>query len=263
MIDRILGKFFNLLIILVGAFLILFGLMSILPSTAASPAPEFPPGFSMDPAEVAAWRASQDALQENIPLLLPAPFTEDLPPESVVVEALVSEPPPPAPDTAPVEHPAVVPGAPVLPERLIIESISLDAPVVPAVSRYIALQGQNLRLWDVPAGYLVGWHPDSVGMGQPGNMVLNGHHNIHGQVFARLIEVEVGAEIRVNGGEQAVRYQVTERFLLPEKDQPLEVRLSNASLIRPTADNRLTLVTCWPYETNTHRLILIATPVEG
>jgi LPXTG-site transpeptidase (sortase) family protein len=266
MIDRILGKFFNLLIILVGAFLILFGLLSILPSAAASPAPDFPPGFSMDPEEFAAWRAAQESQNQNIPLLLPDPLMEEQPLESAVLEAPVIEVPPvpQVPDVElPVQAQQAAAAPSVSPERLVIDSIGLEAPVVPAISRYITLQGQTLRLWDVPAGFLAGWHPDSVGMGMPGNMVLNGHHNIYGQVFARLIDVQVGEEIRVYGGDHTVRYRVTERYLLPEMNQPLEVRLTNASFIRPTPDNRLTLVTCWPYQTNTHRLIVIATPVEG
>jgi LPXTG-site transpeptidase (sortase) family protein len=263
MLDRILAKFFNLLIILVGAFLIMFGLLYILPSAAASPAPEVPVGFSLDPEELAAWRAAQESLQQNIPLLLPDPLVEEQPPEYEPPEAPLPEALTQQPESNLAEAPTVLPEPPVIPERLVIEDINLQAPVVPAAARYITLQGQQLRLWDVPEGFLVGWHPDSVGMGQPGNLVLNGHHNVYGQVFARLIDLEVGAEIQLFGGDHTTRYRVTEKFLLPEKDQPLEVRLSNASFIRPTADRRLTLVTCWPYQTNTHRLIVIATPVEG
>jgi LPXTG-site transpeptidase (sortase) family protein len=268
MLDRILAKFFNLVFILVGVFLILFGMLYILPSEAASPTVEFPAGFSIDGEEIAAWRATQEANQADIPLLLPAPLPEDLPADSIVME-------PPVPeqtasgqtDQAPDQHQVDTldqhHSMPAVPERLVINSINLNAPVVPALARYISLQGRNMRLWDVPAGYLVGWHPDSVGLGQAGNLVLNGHHNIHGQVFARLIDVDIGDEIHVYGGDRSARYRVTEKFLLPEMDQPLDVRLANARFIRPTADSRLTLVTCWPYETNTHRLIVIATPVEG
>jgi LPXTG-site transpeptidase (sortase) family protein len=263
MIDRILAKFFNLLIILVGIFLIMFGLLSIQPSASASPAPEIPAGFSMEPEEIAAWQATQEAIHGNIPLLLPAPLPEDLPPESVPAEAPAAEQLFTASEAAPIDPSGTGQTAAINPDRIVIESIQLDAPVLPAVPRYISIHGQSLRLWDVPEGFLAGWHGDSAGMGQVGNMVLNGHHNIYGQVFARLIDLEVGAEIRLYGDNQVARYLVTEKVLLPEKDQPLDVRLMNASFIRPTADTRLTLVTCWPFQTNTHRLIVIATPVEG
>ena len=38
-------------------------------------------------------------------------------------------------------------------------------------------------------------------------------------------------------------------------------RLQNARWIAATADERLTLVTCWPNTTNSHRLIIVAEPV--
>jgi sortase A len=39
-----------------------------------------------------------------------------------------------------------------------------------------------------------------------------------------------------------------------------EKRLENARWIGPFPDERLTLVTCWPYTNNTHRVIVIAKP---
>ena len=38
--------------------------------------------------------------------------------------------------------------------------------------------------------------------------------------------------------------------------------MENAAWIMPSEDERLTLVTCWPYTSNTHRLIIVARPVE-
>ena len=46
-----------------------------------------------------------------------------------------------------------------------------------------------------------------------------------------------------------------ERFAKPEQ------RVENAGWVLPTDDERLTLITCWPYESNTHRLVLVAKPV--
>ena len=48
---------------------------------------------------------------------------------------------------------------------------------------------------------------------------------------------------------------------LRRKNQSLEVRRENARWIGPSHDERLTLVTCWPRNDNTHRLILVALPV--
>jgi len=40
----------------------------------------------------------------------------------------------------------------------------------------------------------------------------------------------------------------------------MEERRENAKWIAPTDYERLTLVSCWPYTTYTHRLIVIAAP---
>ena len=49
---------------------------------------------------------------------------------------------------------------------------------------------------------------------------------------------------------------------LEEAGMPLKVRQKNAQWIMPTGDERLTLVTCWPYEWpgNSHRVIVVARP---
>ncbi len=51
-------------------------------------------------------------------------------------------------------------------------------------------------------------------------------------------------------------------MILPERDQPLSVRLANAQWIEPSTDERLTLITCWPKDNNTHRLIIVAVPIQ-
>ena len=61
--------------------------------------------------------------------------------------------------------------------------------------------------------------------------------------------------------DQMAVYEVTALHILPDRDQPLEVRRQNATWIQPTLDERLTLVTCWPYTNNTHRLIVVAEPI--
>jgi len=55
---------------------------------------------------------------------------------------------------------------------------------------------------------------------------------------------------------------VAQTMTLAEQGQPLDVRRENARWILPTSDERVTLITCWPYSANTHRLVVIAQPVE-
>jgi sortase A len=47
---------------------------------------------------------------------------------------------------------------------------------------------------------------------------------------------------------------------LQERWQTTEERLENARWIQPSADERVTLVTCWPRFGNSHRLIVVAAP---
>jgi sortase A len=37
-------------------------------------------------------------------------------------------------------------------------------------------------------------------------------------------------------------------------------RLKNAQVMDPTPNEQLTLITCWPYTTFTHRVIIVAKP---
>ncbi|MEM7112962.1 MAG: sortase [Chloroflexota bacterium] len=121
--------------------------------------------------------------------------------------------------------------------------------------------GQTYYQWQVPNNDSVGWHDRSAPLGQPGNTVLNGHHNVYGEVFRDLADLSEGDEIIVFDGEAERAYEVTEHLILAERGQPLETRLANANWINPTGDERLTLITCWPYTSNSHRVVVVAHPV--
>jgi sortase A len=127
-------------------------------------------------------------------------------------------------------------------------------------TRLINTRGQQILQWDVPDQYVAGWHDTSAQLGEIGNTVLNGHHNSHGEVFGRLVDLEVGDQIRVYSSEGIFYYSVNNKMILPEKYQQLNTRMENSRWILPSEDERLTLVTCWPYQTNTHRLIIVAQP---
>jgi LPXTG-site transpeptidase (sortase) family protein len=148
-----------------------------------------------------------------------------------------------------------------LPQRLVITAINLDAPVVEAPLKEITIGRQVFSTWDVPNQFAAGWQQTSASLGKPGNTVLNGHHNEFGEVFKRLVDLKVGDQIVIDSDTRQFVYLVTNRLILPEKGQPVSVRLNNARWILPTNDERLTLVTCYPYTNNTHRLIIVARPL--
>lgn len=148
------------------------------------------------------------------------------------------------------------------PSRLVIPSIALDAEVVKVGLEVQTIDGQPVLSWGVPDLKAAGWHIDSAPPGFPGNTVLNGHHNIKGEVFRYLEKLEPGAEVVIYAGDEAHYYTVAERHILKDKYESLEVHIQNAQWVLPTDDERLTLVTCWPYTNNTHRLIVVALPMR-
>ena len=147
------------------------------------------------------------------------------------------------------------------PDRVVVPAIDVDSAVVPIGWHVVTENGQRYSVWEV-ADNVVGWHQTSSYPGQKGNLVLNGHHNINGEVFRYLVDLEVGDPITVYARGKAYTYAVTEKHILKEKGETAEVRLENARWIAPTSDERLTLVTCWPYTSNTHRLVVVARPIS-
>jgi LPXTG-site transpeptidase (sortase) family protein len=150
-----------------------------------------------------------------------------------------------------------------IPDRIIIPAIQLDAPVVQSEKTSIELRNQWFEQWTVPNEFAAGWQANSAPLGMVGNTILGGHHNEYGKVFEHLVELNIGDLIYVYSGEVAFVYRVTDKLLLPERDVSLEIRKANAEWIASTGDERLTLVTCWPKRSNTHRVIIVAIPVDN
>lgn len=146
------------------------------------------------------------------------------------------------------------------PMRLVIPDLNLDASVQPVSLQTLEYNGQLLYQWEVPAGYQAGWHGSSALLGEPGNTVINGHNNTLGEIFRDLAELEAGDGIFIHDIERVYDYVVERVEILPEQGQPIELRLENAKWIEPTTDERVTLVSCWPYVGNTHRIVVIARP---
>lgn len=149
-----------------------------------------------------------------------------------------------------------------VPDHLIIPAIDLDAPIVPAKIRTIIFRGDPYQQWLAPNYHAAGWHTDSAPLGVIGNTVLSGHHNALGAVFNRLIDLEIGDSIHVYSQSSLFVYQVTNRMIVPEKYQQMDTRMANLQWLLPSHDERLTLITCWPDESNTHRVIIVAAPVK-
>ena len=210
---------------------------------------------STDASAVSAQQKTATLIAQNIPSLLPVTGAAH-------PERTVSSKSPAQRVDAYVWNTGAAPAS--LPARIAIPAIGLDAPIAPAQIVPVSVEGQSFTQAQAPAFYAAGWLATSASPGTPGNMVLIGHHNTYGEVFKGLVELKVGDRIIVSGdaAHASYTYTVGLKMIVPERDLSLSERLAAAQWIQPTSDDRLTLVTCWPYTDNTHRLIVVAYPVR-
>jgi sortase A len=169
--------------------------------------------------------------------------------------------PTPTPTITPTPTPTRPPKAEKPPTRVVAPAIDMDVPVVEMGWEMTNRNGTMISEWIVPSK-AAGWHRNSALPGAGDNVVLSGHHNIAGKVFRYVVDLEIGDRVTAYVDDVAYDYIVTEKYILKETGMPLDVRRKNAQWIMPTGDERLTLVTCWPYEWpgNSHRVIVVARP---
>lgn len=124
--------------------------------------------------------------------------------------------------------------------RIVIPAIDVDAPVI---------EGDGWEELKQGAGH----HPGSAQPGEPGNVVLSGHNDIFGQIFQRLEDLAPGDEIILYAGDRPYRYEVVDKRVVA----PTEVEVMD-----PTSEPTLTLITCYPYLIDTHRIVVFARLVD-
>lgn len=178
------------------------------------------------------------AAREPLPTPTPTPFINVtiLPGASTPPEQAGSVPAPLRDLVQPmVPVPIPTPG-PQSPTRLVIPAIGVDSPVVEGDSWEQLKKG-------------VGHHIGSANPGERGNMVLSGHNDVFGEVFRDLEKLDLNDEVIVYAGVQPYRYVVKAKRIV----EPTEV-----SVMADTSTPTLTLITCYPYLVDTHRLVVIA-----
>jgi sortase A len=120
--------------------------------------------------------------------------------------------------------------------RLVIPSIDVDVPVV---------EGDDWEQLKKGAGH----HLGSANPGERGNCFISGHNDIYGEIFRDLEEVKIGDQITLYAGQQPYQYIVRATRIVDPDD---------VSVMYPTSAPVLTLMTCYPYMVDSHRLIVIA-----
>jgi len=149
------------------------------------------------------------------------------------------------------------------PVRLSISSVHIDSKIVPISWKMIpAPGGAQKSEWQV-ADYAVGHHAGSANPGQPGNVVLSGHVDYRGQVFKDLNKVHKGDEVTVYTEKGQYIYVVTDLVIVKEEGVSEEQKRQNAMYMNPTPDRTLTMITCWPYGVDDHRLVVISKPYQS
>jgi sortase A len=149
------------------------------------------------------------------------------------------------------------------PERLELPSIGLDTPVIELGWSSRTLDtGEIYSEWE-DADNSAGWHKNSLRPGFGGNVVLSGHNNILGAVFRELDLLKRGDPAYLYIDNLKFEYVVEKVLIVPEKFASEEQKQKNFAYIEPTDDERLTLVSCWPRDDNTHRIIVVARPVAS
>ncbi|MGA7730216.1 MAG: sortase [Chloroflexia bacterium] len=150
------------------------------------------------------------------------------------------------------------------PVHLLIPSVGIDSEVVPVSWQMLpGKNGADARTeWQV-ADYAVGHHAGSANPGQVGNVVLSGHVDYRGEVFKELHKVQKGDTVMLDTEKGQYVYIVTDLVIVKEEGVPEEQKRQNAAYMNPTPDQTLTMITCWPYGIDDHRLIVIAKPYQS
>jgi len=231
---------------LLGALLILAGLfllaIAAMGTVALRPSPETPP------SQIATIATPPPPLQAAAsPTPTATPFAERLDRLPFV--------PSPTPEPTPTPRPKMPP-----PTRIQIPSVGIDAPVVEVGYKIVEMQGVKVIEWEV-AEYAAGHHNTSANPGEGGNIVITGHNDWKGEVFRTLEHVKLGDEVILTSDAGVFRYRVTEIHYRKEVGVPLEERIATGRFLDPMPEERVTLVTCWPYGIDDHRIIVVAKPV--
>jgi sortase A len=186
---------------------------------------------------------TKEVLQEQLPTLTPTPLIRvallpggHTPPDALGRSAPEEVPahlrdlvsavtPQPAPTRGP-EH-AI---------RIQISSIGVEAPVV---------EGDDWEALKQGAGHHIG----SANPGESSNCIISAHNDIFGEIFRDLSDVDLGDEVFVYTASQVYRYVITQKRIIEPDD---------VSVMYPTSSPVLTLISCYPYGIDSHRIVVIA-----
>lgn len=245
--------------VLSDAGAVVFAMTAPVEPTATATIPPPSPTTTPSPSPTEPEPTRQGATDPGAtPDLLPGWTATPSPPEPTPT-IVTATPEPPTPTPRPTATPLPVAEDP--PTHIVSSAVELDGKVKPMGWEQVEEDGTMVAEWVVPKK-AAGWHENSALPGHGGNVVISGHHNVSGKVFRYVVDLVPGDEITLYVEDTPYFYTVTEKYILREEGMSQAARLRNAQWIKPTDDERLTLVTCWPYDWpgNSHRVIVVAKP---
>jgi sortase A len=179
---------------------------------------------------------------------------------------------------------AASPATPVpasAPVRLVIPDLKMDVPVVEMSWRVVQTADGPRSDWVIPKNE-AGHHINSALLGDEGNVVISGHNNIYGEVFkpisfawdnAARVQVDSftdqsdilnGRTIELfDAAGQQFNYTIAAFYRLKDTGVSAEQRVVNGRFMEPTDQAQVTIITCWPPTSNTHRLVVVAVPATN
>jgi len=162
--------------------------------------------------------------------------------------------PTPIPTATPLPLPAI---------RISIPTIRLNTKIIELTPIENRSSGSESNFSWEPAAYAVGHYETSGNPGEGGNIVLAGHNNTLGEIFRNISKLEPGDEIILFTDNEEFHYLVDSKYFVPylgaEKKGDEQLQLYAA----PQPTEMVTLISCWPYATNSHRIIIRAVPIQG
>jgi LPXTG-site transpeptidase (sortase) family protein len=135
--------------------------------------------------------------------------------------------------------PTPAPG-PELALRIRIPAIGVDHPIVQGD------EWEQLKLG-------VGQHIGSAQPGQVGNVVLSAHNDIYGEIFRDLDRLAVGNEVILSTAGRDYTYVIEDMRIVAPTD---------VWVMGPTEQPQVTLISCFPFRINTHRIAVFGRLVE-
>lgn len=166
----------------------------------------------------------------------------------------------PSGHTSPTSPGGAKPNEDEIPENLRPLVQSLPALAAPTPGPQHAQQILIEALWSNPQPIVqgdgweqlkkgVGQHIGSADPGEVGNMILSAHNDIFGELFRHLDKLRPGHPIKISTSTREFTYIVTGIRVV----QPTEV-----SVMDPTDKPTITLISCYPYFIDSHRIVVFA-----